>query len=517
MGQTILFIIDDVHLEGRPIEMQNSFANKLHEQILKCKNDKNIPILICAGDISENTQGMEWLVQFQCDTIYICGNHEFWNHDYYEVIDNLKAKSKEPGFEKIHFLHNEEKIIHGIRFLGSTLWTELAQNWAWIKKNYVVKHFMSMADFRKITARKFYLNSTKVDEMFKFLVKNGVEPDVATNLIELESFNPYLQIEENSTSIDFLENKIIEPFDGKTIVVSHHLPIPDFWMKTLGMNENILTSPYINNKAVYKEYLKQKIPAEKDILMMGFYVNSAYQFFEHNFAPDIWIHGHFHKEIDGYIGTTRMVSSPVGYMRQSEDFKVKQIIIGNEITNYIDDAIKEINNFDWNVKVKDTLNQFKNFIYDIAKVINEKEIKSDTFSPVLMAFKTQHDKNLKDVEIFVSNLFYNLIKLIDPQTTILDQIYMTSYISGFGKWAAKQGKIGIDSFSLNTSEVSFISENKYNKIKEKNDNYLEHYKEWLTELDMIEEQVSHFKTSLIAYFIFLKTQNLLEITADDED
>lgn len=346
MGKVILFLVDDLHLEGRPQEMQIDFAKDLQAQLTICKDAGNIPILICAGDISEKDAGMDWALQFQVETIYICGNHEFWNNDYYDVIDLLREKSKKPEYNKIHFLHNEEIILHGVRFLGSTMWTELGQSWAWAKRNYILKHFFSMADFRKITARRFYRDTAKVDEMFKVLIKNGVEPEQATTLIENEAFNPLIQMEENAASIDFLENKILEPFDGKTVVVTHHLPIPDFWMKTLEMNENILTAPYINNKSVYQEYLKQKISADKDILMMGFYVNRAYQFFEHNFAPDIWVHGHFHKSVDGFIGTTRIASSPVGYIRQGEKINVKQIVIGDEISNYIDNSIREIENYD---------------------------------------------------------------------------------------------------------------------------------------------------------------------------
>lgn len=509
MEQVNLFLVDDLHLEGRPVEMQQAFAKQLHEQITSCKSTGNIPVLICAGDIAEKDAGIDWASQFKCDVIYICGNHEFWNNDYYEVIDTIREKCKKPGYEHIHFLHNEEVILHGVRFLGATLWTELAQSWSWIKRNYVLKHFLSMADFRRITARKFYKNSSKVDEMFKFLIKNGVEHDQATNLIATESFNPFLQIQENAASVDFLENKIIEPFEGKTVVVSHHLPIPDFWMKTLNMNENILTAPYINNKAVYQEYLKQKIPAEKDILMMGFYVNNFYHFFEHNFAPDIWIHGHFHKEIDSFIGTTRMASNPVGYMRQSETMNIKKIVIGDEVKNYIDFAINSIENFNWNDKVNANLSAFKSVIKNFANPISEEELKANVFEPVLGVFKKQHDKNLKDIEMFVSGILYNLIKIINKEQTLSDQLYITSYISGFAKFASKYNtKFGIDSFIFNLNENSFLTDAKYKKVTNKLN--FGHFVEWIKEIEKIEGQSAVFKKTLIDFFNHLKTETSLE-------
>lgn len=517
MGKVILFLVDDLHLEGRPLEMQQQFALQLSSQLNACKSEGNTPILICAGDISENDAGIEWASQFNVETIYICGNHEFWNNDYYEVIDTLKEKVKQPGYGHVHFLHNDEVILHGIRFLGATMWTELGDSWAWSKRNYILKHFFSMADFRKITARKFYQNSAKVDEMFKLLVKNGVDPEQATTLIANQSFNPLIQMEENAASVDFIENKIIEPFDGKTVVVTHHLPIPDFWMKKQNMHEHILTAPYINNKAVYQEYSKQKIPPEKDILMMGFYVNSSYQFFEHNFSPDIWIHGHFHKPVDGFIGTTRMVSCPVGYIRQSETLNLKKIEIGCEMKNYLEDAIREINDFNWQSKINKTLYAFKRVITDFSKPITDEDIDFESFLSVLNVFQDYHEKNLKDVEVFISKLLYNLIKINNKEISLSDQLYITSYISGFGKWASKSGnnKIGIDTLNLSLNERSFLTEAQYKKIKEKYE--LEHYLEWLKEIDKIDKQVFKFKESLIEFFTRLKNGEKLinPINSDD--
>ena len=494
--------------------MQEKFAQQLSVELEECKKNGNIPILICAGDISEKDAGIDWAAQFKVDTVYICGNHEFWNNDYYEVIETLREKANSPGYEHIHFLHNDEVILHGVRFLGATMWTELGKTWSWVKRNYILKHFFSMADFRKITAHKFYRNAEKVDEMFKMLVKNGVELDQATTLISSELFNPLIQMEENALSVDFLENKIIEPFDGKTVIVSHHLPIPDFWMKVLDMNENIMTAPYINNKSVYQEYLKQKISADKDILMMGFYVNTYYQFFEHNFSPDIWIHGHFHKPVDSYIGTTRMVSNPVGYMRQSETLTIKQIVVGEEVMNYIDNSLKEIDSFDWLGKINVNLGEFKQVIKDFSAPIIEEKIQPESFIAILDSFKKAHDKNLKDVEIFVSNLLYNLIKIVKKDIYLSDQLYITSFISGFGKWASKNNRDSIHSLNLLLNEQSFISEASYKKYKDKIE--LEHYMDWLKEIEKIERQVINFKQTLTDYFNHLKEPGIIDKIINDE-
>ena len=510
MSKVILFLIDDLHLEYRPKEMQDAFAQELHSQLVISKNEGNIPILVCAGDISEKDAGIEWVSQFKVDTVYVCGNHEFWNNDFYEVIDIIREKVKQPGYEHIHFLNNDEVILHGVRFLGATLWTELGQSWAWSKRNYILKHFFSMADFRKITARKFYKDTNKVDEMFKMLIENGVDPEQATNLIATESFNPLIQIEENSLSIDFIKNKIQEPFLGKTVVVTHHLPVPDLFIKNLDMNEDIFTAPYINNKSVYKEYKKQKIPPEKDILMAGFYINNAHYLFCHDFSPDIWLHGHFHNPVDNFIGTTRIVSAPVGYLKQSDKIKIKQIVIGNEIRDYIDNSIREIEAYNWEEKINKTLKSFKQAISDFSKPIIDGQLNVNSFSPILTVFQEHHQRNLKDVEMFVSNILYNLIKMTNKKITIPNQLYITSFKSGFGKWASKNEKVYIDMLNLTLNEKSFLSEEGYKKNNDDNKNELEHFSDWIKEIDKIDSQVLKFKKILIDFFNYLKESNNLD-------
>ena len=47
------------------------------------------------------------------------GNHEFYNHDI-GLTDELKATAA----PNIHVLNNDKLELHGIRLLGSTLWTD---------------------------------------------------------------------------------------------------------------------------------------------------------------------------------------------------------------------------------------------------------------------------------------------------------------------------------------------------------------------------------------------------------
>ena len=497
MNKNILIVVDDIHLEGRPQEMQDDFANIIRQKIVSIKEEKNTPILICAGDISEKDRGLDWVKQFECDIIYVCGNHEFWNNDYYEVIETLKEKVKLPEYKHINFLHNESIVLHGVRFLGGTMWADLAKSWAWIKRNYVLKHFFSMADFRKITAKKFYNNQEDVDNMFKLLLANGVDEEQITNTISKQLYNPYLQMEENRKTVEFIEDKMLEQFDGETVVVTHHLPIPNFWMKVNEMNEQILAAPHINNKALYERYQKQKIEVDKDILMMGFYVNTSYQFFEHNFSPDLWIHGHFHKPVDGFIGTTRIVSNPVGYLKQSSQLNLKEIELGNKLKDYTEYAKKHLEEYDWDRKILNTVNSCKKALTGIIEMTDEDNYNQDYVKPIINSFKKQHEQNLKEVEREISSILYSLIKLINKDIDVPDHLYVTSFVSGFSRWASKNKVVGIGPLNFSINEKSFVSEKELKKMEEKDKAC--HCTQWLSIVDNVIEQTDAFKNQLIAF------------------
>lgn len=47
------------------------------------------------------------------------GNHEFCDHDI-----GFTNELKETSLSNIHVLNNDAIVLNGVRFLGSTLWTD---------------------------------------------------------------------------------------------------------------------------------------------------------------------------------------------------------------------------------------------------------------------------------------------------------------------------------------------------------------------------------------------------------
>lgn len=91
-------------------------------------------VTICAGDIGvlRNTDQLkkyfDSIKESTDDIIWVLGNHEFYGHDYnrgLEVAHNFANK------EGIHLLDEalgtEDLVIDGVKFWGSTLWTDLKE------------------------------------------------------------------------------------------------------------------------------------------------------------------------------------------------------------------------------------------------------------------------------------------------------------------------------------------------------------------------------------------------------
>ena len=83
------------------------------------RNDADVVVL--AGDIARPREAALWALGFDKPVLYVLGNHEF----YGSSIDGAAAELKRLcAGTHIHVLDNDEIVIDGVRFLGTTLWTD---------------------------------------------------------------------------------------------------------------------------------------------------------------------------------------------------------------------------------------------------------------------------------------------------------------------------------------------------------------------------------------------------------
>jgi predicted phosphodiesterase len=163
-------------------------------------------VIVLAGDIGVGLNGIKlankWNNELNIPIIIINGNHEYYGnklsyydeygHDFFtgQHIRQLCCCNK-----NVHFLENNSVIIDGVRFLGCTLWTDFRtdNNLEQSEEMREAKEFMS--DYRVC-----YYESRKL-------------------------LTPQHTLEMHYKSKNWLNKELKKPFNGKTVVVTHHSPI----------------------------------------------------------------------------------------------------------------------------------------------------------------------------------------------------------------------------------------------------------------------------------------------------
>ncbi|MBU6958949.1 metallophosphoesterase family protein [Pseudomonas sp. CVAP len=210
-------------------------------------------LVILAGDIHTKARGVIWAGEaFSCPVIYVCGNHEFYGGH----IDHTLQKMKESALPRVHVLENEVFVWNQTRFLCATAWTDFSATGNVVAAAKTASEWMN--DFRVILT----------DDSFRKL-------------------RPCDLVKRNHATHDWLAQELDKPFDGKTVVVTHHSPVPE-------------------------------IAGEKhDGHLSAAYMNRWHTLLE---KADLWIFGHTHRAIDITLGRCRVVSNPRGYPGERTGF-----------------------------------------------------------------------------------------------------------------------------------------------------------------------------------------------------
>jgi len=210
-------------------------------------------VVILAGDIDIKSRGVNWANDtFQCPVIYVCGNHEFYGGH----IDHTLRKMKEAAAPHVHVLENETLILDKTRFLVTTAWTDYSSTGDVVASKRAAWECMN--DFAVIRA----------DEGYRRLYPDDL-------------------IAKSKAAFAWLTQELEKPFDGQTVVVTHHAPVLDYVGDTLPEN---LIAAYAND---WPELLDK---------------------------ADLWVYGHTHASADFLKNGCRVVSNPRGYPNQQTGF-----------------------------------------------------------------------------------------------------------------------------------------------------------------------------------------------------
>lgn len=126
--------------------------------------------------------------------VYVCGNHEFWDNDYEEVIKSLQSNIINNPKSNVSFLHNDFVIIDDKLFLGSTLWSDLGKD---LNPDLFNASLHTMNDNYYITYKSWYENSENIKKI------NNVYGLRAEDCLEKKQWNAFAEREENEKTLSF--------------------------------------------------------------------------------------------------------------------------------------------------------------------------------------------------------------------------------------------------------------------------------------------------------------------------
>lgn len=273
-------VCSDLHLEFARLDLYNT-ANAdvlilsgdiiVAEDIRRHREDK-------PGDTSiprniryvNSTVYRDFLSQVNSEfahVLWVAGNHEFYGGKWQQTLDICREIADD--YSNVFFMENNSRIIDGVLFVGSTLWTDM--NSADPITIQTVRGIMN--DYRKIT------NDT-----------DGYR-----------TLHPSDTVIRHRESLQYIKTAI-DSSELPVVVIGHHAPCKSS------------TKPQYAN----------------DYCMNGAYSSNLSDFILDRPRIKLWTHGHTHDQYDYMIGSTRIICNPrgyAGYQDIAEDFQLQYIEI----------------------------------------------------------------------------------------------------------------------------------------------------------------------------------------------
>jgi Icc-related predicted phosphoesterase len=242
-----LLVISDLHLEAMPDWV---WPRTLPE----------FDVAVIAGDIAGScTASVEALTMAaplrEKPIVFVPGNHEHYHHI---IQDDLAEGRTAAAGTNVHLLAGDAVTIHGVRFIGATLWT----------------------DYRLFGSAKksMVLAGQEMPDHAAIRIREGDGPDA-----HISRFMPWHAAAMHRQDLAFLVEELSALFNGSTAVITHHLPSA----RSIGVR------------------------------FQGSALNAAFasdlEWLIDRTRPELWVHGHTHESCDYRLRGTRILCNPKGY------------------------------------------------------------------------------------------------------------------------------------------------------------------------------------------------------------
>lgn len=242
-----LYVVSDVHTEFADFQPEPGDAD----------------VVVLAGDVGVGPSSLDWIHAAFPDrpVVYVLGNHEFYRGNLDDVVAFKTAASA-----NVHVLERDSVTIDGVRFLGTTLWTDFALFGPDARGSCMDEAASRMPDFR--------------------IVGHGDQ-----------RWTPSASIAVHQASVRWLRAQFAQAFDGPTVVVTHHAPC---WQSVAERFREDSLSPAFCSRL--EPLIEETQPA-------------------------LWAHGHTHNAFDYAVGDSRVLCNPRGYPNEAGLFGFRPDLI----------------------------------------------------------------------------------------------------------------------------------------------------------------------------------------------
>jgi len=290
-------LASDVHLEFGPITLDNT---------------EGADVLVLAGDIcvakhftdrnptyvqhlaKEYRQFFDHVTREFPQVVYIMGNHEHYSGDVAHTYNTLKFHL---DYGNLHILEKETWSHQGHTFVCGTLWTDMNRSDP-LTLSYTRN---AMNDFREVlNSNRMVVRNVPVYERNPLWTddgKNGGQysKDATGAMINIgykskeepARWTPEDSVIDHEQMLAYVDHVTRDP--GSYIVVGHHCP---------------------SELSVAAQY--------KGDMLNGAFRSSLDAFIEARPQIRYWFHGHTHHNFNYWIGETRVVCNPRGYIEHEE-------------------------------------------------------------------------------------------------------------------------------------------------------------------------------------------------------
>lgn len=245
-----LWIFSDLHLEAYP-EVDLAFPDA--------------DVAIVAGDVHRPMwQSVQWLADHvapHMPVVFVPGNHEFYGGSHVGCMKRGRAAAA--SVDGVCLLDDDVVHIGGVRFIGSTLWTDYA-----------------------LGAAPEAGRQRDLDIAHNLNACGGMLADhtaIAVDDTMLERWQPEHALAAHRRSRAFIHSALRKGHDGPTVVVTHHAPHP---------------------ASIDRQY-------DGSPLNPAFGSDLSSIIWDHQ--PELWVHGHVHHSTAYTVGETCIVCNPRGY------------------------------------------------------------------------------------------------------------------------------------------------------------------------------------------------------------